>query len=822
MGSFATDVRASFRALRRSPTSTIAGVLALAIGIGATTTMLTVVDAIDVRPLPFVAPERLLTLQEIAPVGSPACHPVRGCQVIPTSLPTIEDWRQARSLSAVAGYRLYAEHRWIIDGTASEPLQAIEVTGNFFALLGARPHLGRFFDASELVPDGPAAVVISYDFWRARLGGDSRVLGSRLMLRDMNRQTEGEFSVVGVLPPGFRFLKEDVFLPIQPYALTAPDTRAFRLVLAIGRLATGYTTSQAQAELRGIASHISGEFPETNKGWSATAEPLDGPALLRLSESTVRDAGRGRFVLLGVVSLVLLVAVLNVGALLLARGLARTQELAVRAAIGASRARVVQHLLVESLCIAAMGGAGGVLVALWGVRAARGWLSLESLGIALRLDWRLLGFALAATTFAAVLTGILPALAIRRLDLGTLLQRRDIGGRNPRSMLRVALVSLELACAMVLLTGAGLLTKELRQLRDREPGYDAHGLYGLTAPLPATAMGDTGRTRAIANVALSEIRATDGVSAAALALPSFPRFGIPGRDSVPRRLQPIPLAVDPTFFETVRTPLLRGRAFSATDAAGAEPVAIVDEVTAARFWPGTNALGQQVDLTDEGGRRIAGVVGVAARSKLWIAPLVGEPQPYLYVPIAQAWHERRRSVMLFARVTASRPQPTLAAIRTALRRATGNPVDRDDVESRENHIADELRRQRLDAMALTTFSVLTIALAALGIWAVVAQGVAQRRHEIGIRLALGGTRRHVTRLVVREGIIAATIGLAIGTIGALAVTRVLRATLVRTNPSDPTVFLASAAVLAIVTVLAALLPARRSGSAPPTSALRGE
>ena len=375
MGSFVTDVRAAARALRRAPTSTVAGILALAVGIGGTTTMLGLVDAIDVRPLPFPHPEQLVTLQEVAPRGSPYCYPGRGCEQTSTSVPTIADWRAARSLADVAGYRLYGEHRWILDGASSEPIEAIEVTGNFFSLLGARPFLGREFQARELVPGGPPAIILSYDFWQTRLGGESHVLGTVVTLRDMNRQVETPFTVVGVMPQGFRFLKEAAFLPMQPDRPSVPDSRASRLVLAIGRLSAGYTLQQARAELGTIAARTAAAFPETNQGWSATASALNGPALLRLAESIVADAGRGRFILLGVVAMVLLVAVLNVGALLLARGLARLQELAVRAAIGASRAQLAQHLLVESACIAVAGGALGILIAVWGVGAARGWLS---------------------------------------------------------------------------------------------------------------------------------------------------------------------------------------------------------------------------------------------------------------------------------------------------------------------------------------------------------------------------------------------------------------------------------------------------------------
>lgn len=820
MTQLSTDVRAASRALRRTPVSTIAGILALAVGIAGTTTMLGVVDAIDFRPLPFARPEQLLSLKEIAPAGSQFCHPIRGCVSSWTSRVTIDDWREARSIADIAGYRLYEETRWIQDGATSESIQAIEVTGNFFSLLGVGPYLGRVFDADELVPGGPPAVVLTYDFWRARFGGDRRVIGTVITLADMNRRTEGRFTVVGVMPERFRFLREQAFLPMMPGFPGRPDTREGRRDLAIGRLAPGATLAQARIELRTIAARVAKAYPETNRGWSATAETLDGRELLRVSESVVADVGRGRFLLLGVVALVLLLAVLNVGTLLLARGLARVQELAVRAAVGATRARIVQHLLVESACIAAAGGVVGVVLAFWSAQMARSWLSLDTLGIPITIDFRMLGVALATTGVAALAAGSIAVLSIRRLDLSALLQRRDAGGATPRSYIRLTLLSLELACALVLIAGGGLLTKELRLLRDREPGFDPHGLYRLEISLPASALGDTTQARAIATSAIRSIRAIPGVSAAALSLPSFGRVRIPGQDSIPGNGQFVSPAIEPSYFQTAGIRIVQGRSFGAEDVAGAESVAIVDEEAVRRYWNGASPVGLQVEITDGGGRRLARVVGVAARSKLWVASLTREQRAYVYVPVEQAWHEKRRGLFMHARISAANPQATLAAIREALRRASGGPVDQADVVSLEQSIGDELRRQRQDARAMSLFSALALSLAALGIWAVVAQGVAQRRHEIGVRIALGAAPRHIVSVVTRDTVLAALIGTGVGSLGALSLSRLLASTLVRVNPHDPSIYVGSVGLLVVVTVLAALLPSVRATRIAPMETLR--
>lgn len=817
----ATDLRASVRALSRTPASTIAGILALAVGIGGTTTMLGIVDAIDVRPLPFVQPERLLSLKDVAPAGSEFCHPVKGCESNWTSRVTMDDWRAARSIADIAGYRLYEETRWVQDQASSESIQAIEVTGNFFSLLGVQPYIGRLFEPSELVQGGAPAIILSYDFWRARFGENHRVIGTAITVRDMNRRTEGLFTIVGVMPRGFRFLREDAFLPMMQAYPGRPDSREGRRDLAVGRLAPGATLEQARAELKVIAARMAQTYPETNRGWSATAQPLDGRQLLRLSEAVIADAGRGRYLLLGVVGMVLLLAVLNVGSLLLARGLTRMQELAVRAAVGATRGRIVQHVLVESAIISVVGGALGVVLAVWGVQVARTWMSLDAIGIPITLDLRMLAVALAATTLAALVAGSIAALSIRRLDLSALLQRREVGAGVGRSYVRLTLLSLQLTCALMLVAGAGLLTKELQLLRDREPGFDPRGLYMLAIPFSADLTSDTARARAIATNAVAEIRATAGVSAAALALPSFGRVEIPGRDSIDGERQFASPAIDSSYFATAGIRIVRGRNFAADDVGGAEPVAIIDEEAARRYWKGADPIGQHLEITDDGGKRLARVVGVAARSKLWIASMRGKQRPYVYVPAAQSWHEKRRALYIYARVSAASPQPALAAIREVLRRASGSPVDKEDVWSVEERIADELRRQRLDARAMSLFGSLALGLAALGIWAVVAQSVAQRQHEIGVRLALGATGRSVMSLVVRDGLIAAVIGALAGLGGGVFASRVLASTLLRANPRDPSVFIASVVVLVIVTVVAAALPAARAARIDPMEALRG-
>jgi predicted permease len=815
------DIRQALRSLRRTPGFTVMVVLSLAVGVGGTTTMFSVVDAVDYRPLPFPSAERLVTVHEVAPAGSPYCRPTLGCELTQTSLLTASDWQdQFTTLDAVAMVRLFAEARWR-QGDESEPIRLVEVSGNLFSLFGARPFLGRGFLPSELLPGAEPVLLLSYEFWRSRFGGDPSVVGTRISMIDLTRRSERAFTIVGVMPKRFRVLAEEAWSPVLPLQISGVDPRRLPEVLVLGRLATGRTVAEARAEARTIAARLSAVYPETNAGWTAEVHPFSGPAAFEFwSFGEIRTPGRGRHLLLGVVSLVLLVAALNVAALFLVRGLARQQELAVRRALGAPRARLARQLVIEGLCATGAGGGLGVLLSIWGVRVVRAALSIDAFPFQIGVDARALSFAVLVTVATGLAVSTLPALRLSGLDPAATLREHAL--RSPglrRSRTRRVLIGIEIACALMLLNGAGLVTKELRRLRYDEPGYDPNGLYELRLPLPAEAVREPTRQQAIAVQVLDGIRGTPGVEAASLG--ALSRLDLPERPGLlPSNAH---LAVSPEFFRTSRIRILRGRTFDSSDALGAPLVAILDENAARRLWPGEDAIGRSLVLRHGRGPVISvNVVGVAARSKLfWFTSLTSDPQPLVYRPIAQSWDQARGAVNVYARLTGDANR-TLPALRTVLYQASGKPVDRTEVVSLEGKIATELRQQRFDTSALNTFALFALLLAGMGIYGVVANTVTQRSRELGIRMALGADRASVLILVTRQALALAVAGTLGGIGGSLALTHVLASFLGDTSPTDVAVFTISAATLVMVAVVASLVPARTAVAVDPVTSLRAE
>ncbi len=815
------DVRQALRSLRRTPGFTAVVVLSLAVGVGATTTMFSVVDAVDHRPLPFPGAKRLVTIHELAPAGSPYCRPTVGCELIQTSLLTASDWRdQFKTLDAVATLRLFAELRWR-QGDESEPIKLTEVSDNFFSLFGGQPFLGRGFLPSEFTPGADPVLVLSYELWRRRFAGDPKVVGTSISIIDQTRRTERAFTVVGVMPRGFRVLAEEAWSPVLPLQIPGVEPRRLPEVLAIGRLAEGRTITEARAEARTIAARLSAAYPETNAGWSAEVRQLDGPALLGFwSFGEARTPGRGRHLLFGAVAVVLLVAVLNVAALFIVRGLARRRELAVRRALGAPLGRLARLVAAEAFCTAAVGGTLGALLAVWAVRVVGVALSVDAFPFQIGVHVRALGFALMVSATTGLAVSALPALHLSRSDSAGALREHALRTAGLQgSWTRNLLIGIEIACALTLVNGAGLVTKELGRLRYDEPGYDPKGLYELRLELPAEAVREAGHQRAVATEALEEVSRTPGVAAAALG--ALSRLALPEHPEV--RLSNAHLAVSPEFFSTTRIPILRGRAFDSSDALGAPPVAILDETAARRLWPGDEAIGKSLALRQgRGPVTSVTVVGMAARSKLfWMTSLTGDPQPLVYRPIAQSWDQPRGGVNVYARL-AGDANRALPALRAVLYRVGGKPVDRTEVVSLREKIATELRQQRFNGSALSAFALFAVLLAAMGIYGVVAYTVTQRSREFGIRMALGAGRARVLTLVTRQALAIALAGTLGGIAGSVALARILASFLGHTSPTDPAVFTGSAAALAVVATVAALVPARRAVAVDPVASLRAE
>lgn len=827
MPSVLDDARYAIRRLRRATGFVSISVLSLGLGIGATATMFAVVLAVDFRQLPFENADRLVTVRDVAPLGSRYCRK-DDCSTY-TSMPMIADLeRDARTLEDVASYPLFTEHLWN-HGDETEPINVVRVSGNLFHLLGARPLLGRTFAPSELTAGGDQVIVLAYDFWKNRFAGRPSVIGERMTIADDNNRTESSYTIVGVMREGFRVLSEVGWLPAQPTGSRYDTSRVARMFLSIARLAPGRTLEEAKAESRAIAARAAIAFPQTNASWSADLRPFDAPSILRIrTQNAPENAGQGRQMLLGVVAIVLLIATFNVSALSLVRAGVRRHELTVRTALGASRRRLTREAMSESLAVSLAGGVLGTLVAFWGVRVAVVSLSLDYFPIPISVDWRVVGFAMAVSTVVGLCVGVLPVLRLSAIDLRSTLQARSAtGGTAAAGSLwpQRVLVAAEVASSLILVTGGALLAKELYRLRYDVPGYDAHALYQLQIRLSDSAIKQSDRQRQTAMALLDGVRAVPGVGDASLGAPSFGSYSVPGGlDSLVGPLRPIGFAIGPEFFRTTKTPIVRGRAFDQSDREGAPLVVIVDQTAADLYWPGKDPVGRELRFLGEGADsgKLATVVGVAAPARMWIAALARETAvPYVYRPITQTWSDERRIIAVFTRLDGT-AQRSLGPVRAALRSVSGRAVDTGDVVAMESEIADQLRQHRLDAIALTSFAIVGLFLAAMGIYGLVAFTVVQRTREVGIRMALGADQSNIRRLLTRGGLKPALAGVAVGAYGAYLFTRLLGALLVGTSARDPGAFVISALVMLAVAFIASLIPARRATRIDPALALRAD
>ena len=805
------DLRYAARTLRRAPTFTLVAVLSLALGIGANVAIFRLIDAVVLRPLPgIVRPETLVELTGRS-----------------LSYPAVRAMQESGIFAGLAGYRSRTMSLGTGDGTAV--IDGGIVSGDYFRLLGARPALGRTFAADEDRPGvRTPVVVLSHAFWQRQFGGDPRVVGR------MVRINGAPFTVIGVGPRGFRgtrvALSPDLWMPINAWPLTAVgsyaaldiDDAGWGWMSAVARLRPGDTPAQAQERLRAVMLDHDGRLDD---GPGGPPIPRLRPALA--SAAALGDSGPGadRFVLVlaAVVGLTLLIACANLAGLMLARAARRQRELGVRLALGAGRGRLVRQLLTESLALAALGGLAGLAVGVLGGRlltsfALPGGIELASLGS--DLSGRMVLAAVALTLCSAALFGLLPALQASRPDLVHALRT---GGQPPaRTRLRSALVVAQLALCLVLLAGAGLFVRSLRAALGADTGYETRRV--------AVALVNTGLQR-YDNVrsttfyaALRErLAARPGVDAVALAawLPltgdeNVFSFRVPptGGDTTTHRTLRVNL-VSPDYFRVVGVPLRAGRDFTERDVASAPTVAVVNETMARRYWPGGRAVGGrlqlgQVDVT------VVGVVRDAGYVELGEAP-----GPFVYLPIAQSPEDVLSNQVAVVARTDGRPADLVPALREAAR-----ALDRDvpvlEATTFDALLAQLLLPQRLAATLLGLFGALTLLLAAIGVYGVIAYAVGQRTREIGIRIALGAPRRRVLGDVLGQGARLVGAGVAIGLALALAAGRVVAAFLYGIGADDPWAFAASALVLGLVALLATYLPARRASRVDPSAALRME
>lgn len=808
MGTFLQDIRYALRRIVQNPGFSAIAVLTLALGIGATSTIFSVVNAVLLRPLPFRDPQGLITVSQQSTGTQTA-----GVHMSFTKYEAIRD--QAQSLEGLAVYYPLSPSL----GGESEPEQvaAARVTGDLFGLLGVTPRLGRVFQAAEMAPGGVDVAVLTDGLWQRRFGGDPAVVGRAIRLDGK------DVTVVGILPPTFRFplqLPEpQVWLPrvSEPDSMTPAQVHSGGAYLwLVARLRPGRTIAQAQAELDTINARYRQQY---GSYVDATRFQLQAQAL---EESLVGTARQPLGILLAAVGFVLLIGCTNVASLQLARGSTRVGEMAVRKALGASRARLVGQLLVESLALSLAGGVLGVLLAMAAVpvmqHATTGALPrLEET----RMDGSVLLFSLLLCGVSALAFGVVPALHASRGDLQTGLRQGGRGSSDgaARRRLRVLFVG-EVAVALVLLTGAGLLIRTLAGYFSIDPGFRAQGVVAIPIALPTNRYPEPPRQAEFFRQLLDRTGALPGVKAAA-AIDYVPLGGTfrlvffcpegrvcegVGKDPVILQHQ-----VTPDYFAATRTRILRGRAFTATDTALSRPVVIVNETTARLHWPGADPIGKHLANSRDNVPRE--VVGLAADVKFRSLALPSIEE--MYLPLAQSpWP----SMALLVRSEAD-PWPLVAGVRQELARLDPDiAVSR--IQTLEDIVGGSVARTHLVERVVAAFAMLALLLASIGIYGVMSYSVAQRTREFAVRMALGASPRDIMRLVLGEGLGLTVAGMGVGFAAALALTRLIARFLFGVSATDPVTFGSALVVLAATALLASFVPARRGMRLSPVRALR--
>jgi predicted permease len=805
------DVRYGARMLRKSPVFAAVAVLVITVGTGAVTTIFSAANAIALRPIPGARdPDRLVALRRALPDGSGS---------LSASYPYYRRLRSSsRTMAGLVAWDLV--RLTIATDAGGRTAVGNLVSANYFVVLGVRPVVGRFFGPDE----GPAAerdpvAVLSHGFWVRQLGADSSAIGRPI------RVNGHPFTIVGVAPPGFRGVFSPVMTDLWVPMVTQPLVRGGELLDDVrsgwleifGRLKPGVDRAAAQAELAAITRAHAAEAGEGGEFVMFTGARLE--SLTGLPGNVYGSVVGFMALLLGAAGLVLLIASVNVAAMLLARGVARRRELALRAALGAERRRLATQLLTETLLVFAAGGVGGVLLATGATRLLEHLPLPGDLPIVLELspDLRVLGFALAVSLVTGVAFGLGPALDASRIDLTARIGSGSPGGAARRSRARNALVVGQMALSLLLLVAAGLFIRALQRGRSVDPGFDAANVAVASFDLQSAGY-DEPRGRIFYRALAERLRAEPGVAVVAYTrfLPlsmsvMASGFRIEGAaGSSPGSEVPVPVAaVDPGYFGAVRMPLLEGRGFQSTDDERAAGVAVVNETFARRYAGGKSPIG----LTFHEGDRPITVVGLVRDAKY--ETLNEAPTPFLYLPLAQRWSADANLM-----VRTSGDAPALAKTVRAAVRALDPGLPPPAVGTLKDATSIVLLPQRIAAWVTGWLGLVGLTLAALGLYGIIAYSVGQRTREIGVRMALGADRRDVLRLVVREGLSLVAAGMAIGLVLALAATRLLGRFLFGVSPIDAATFVAVAGLLTVVAGVASYLPARRAAQQDPTVTLR--
>jgi putative ABC transport system permease protein len=822
MDAFWRDCRFALRSLARSPGFTLIAVLTLALGIGANTAIFSVVNAVLLRPLAYAQPEQLVSLRSRL-TG-------RGRTDVPMSEPEYQDLqREVPALGEVSAV-------WPININLTglgepERIQAAVVSSNYFSLLGAAPILGRDFTKADDVGRIGYVALISYDLWQRRFGGDRAVIGKSVRLDD------DPITIIGVMPRGFRHPVESGASPMElwaPIALDNPDTtfvntRNARVFDVIGRLKPGATLDELHAQLAILTSRLVARYPAAYPpalGWQAEAVPL--------AERVVGNVRPALLVLLGAVGFVLLIGCANVANLLLARATTRDREIAVRTALGGSRIRLIRQLLTETLVLALLGGVVGLLIAMWGT-SALGHLAALYLPRArdIGIDGPVLAFTAALSILTGIGFGILPAVQASRPDLQSVLKEAGRGASTgaPRARVRGALVVVEVAVALVLLAGAGLLLRSFQRLIALETGFNPENLLTLRVWLPVQNEPEKGRyfTRTqrlgFFDRSVAAVGQVPGVRGVAL-LSRLPFSAGTGRNDVRFEIEGHPVPADqlrpsaefglvsPNFFQTMQIPLLRGRTLSGVADSASPGEVVINRTLAEKYWPRQDPVGRRIRLFGPDGPWVS-VVGVSGDIRQ-VAP---DQPPREEIYASSQWAPGQE--MSFVVRTEGPPERFASAVTKAIRSIDPEqPVF--GVKPMEKVLAEASAERRFSLLLLTLFAGIALLLSAIGIYGVMAYTTTQRRHEIGIRMALGAAGRDVLGLVVVQGMRMVVIGLGIGLVGAWALSRVLTSQLFGVTPRDPLTYLSVALLLGTVALAASWIPALRATRVDPMISLRSE
>ena len=797
------NVRYAVRRLSRAPGFTAVVVLTLALGIGANSTIFSVVSTLLLRPLPYPEPGELVTVNHF--------YPSLGDLQAPVSAQGFVRYRDEASSFEHAAVATGGAANLSINGTP-ERVQGGAVSADFFDVFGVAPMLGRVPAAEENVPGRDRVVVLTHGFWQRAFGSDPGVIGRTLSL-------DGEPNeVIGVMPESFEVFWNQGVEIIRPLALT-PDQLASgtEFLNFAARLKPGVTPEAAGEEMARFATRIKQDNPDAYpESWTLTVRTLN--------EIRKGDMRGPVFILVAAVGIVLLIACANVANLMLARSTARAREIAIRSSLGAGRRQLVMQLVTEAVVLAVAGGLLGILIALWGVAGLEQVLAREIPGTELGVDAPVLLFTLALSIVTGLAFGLLPALHASRPNLQGMMREsgRTFAGDRAGNFARRALVVGEVAIALTLLAGAGLLIRSLQALQEVDPGFRPENVLTFQVALPSSKYPDEVARTAFFDRALQQLRATPGVTAAGLTdvLPfgggwSTGSFEVEGH--TPREDEPAPWgdqrSVSEGFDRALGVTVVRGRFFNEQDVAGAPLVVVVDEELVRRYWPDQDPIGKRIAEDED---VWATVVGVVRHTKH--AGLNDEDRVQLYFPFRQTGGNAFATVAVR---TTGDPLDAVGAIRRVI--AGIDPeLPLAQVQAMEALVDQSLQGRRLSVRLLTLFSALAALLAALGIYGVISHMVAQRTRELGVRMALGAAADRVLVMVLRQGVGLALAGVAIGLVGSLALTRLIASQLFGVQPTDPVTFVATAVLLVLVSVIATLLPAGRAARVDPMVALRAE